>query len=94
MLAYVRRPAEARAIATHALDLAVQQQGTRNVDLLPYIILNNIRVELALGNPSGVLDLLEKYGAERGMPSFKYMQLDPTFASLQGNPRFEQLSGR
>ena len=64
MLAYVRRPAEARAIATHALDLAVQQQGTRNVDLLPYIILNNIRVELALGNPSGVLDLLEKYGIQ------------------------------
>ena len=60
-------------------------------DIKSYVIVNAIRIELALGNPSGALDILEKNMALAGMPSPGMLALDPTYTSLRGNPRFEKL---
>ena len=62
-----------------------------SVDIESYVIVNAVRIELALGNPSGALDILEKNMALAGMPSPGMLALDPTYASLRGNPRFEKL---
>jgi serine/threonine-protein kinase len=88
VLAYARKPAEARAAAAKALAVIGADQSAV---LYSYVILNAIRIELALGNTNGALDILEREWAVPGMPTFKFLQPDPTFTSLKGNPRFEKL---
>ena len=86
VLAYAKRPAEARAAVARARVAPADVQ-----DLGSYILINAVRIELALGNPSGALDILEKNAALPGMPGPNFLALDPTYASLRGNPRFEKL---
>ena len=89
MLAYVRKPAEARAASARAQELAattLQSSGLKQ-----YVALNAVRIELALNNPTGALDLLEKYRNVPGMLTRKYMELDPTFALIRDNSRFAKV---
>ena len=87
VLAYAGHAAEARA----AVARAQAAPDDPAADIKSYVIVNAIRIELALGNPSGALDILEKNMALAGMPSPGMLALDPTYASLRGNPRFEKL---
>ncbi len=80
VLAYAGHAAEARA----AVARAQAAPDDPAADIKSYVIVNAIRIELALGNPSGALDILEKNMALAGMPSPGMLALDPTYASLQG----------
>jgi tetratricopeptide (TPR) repeat protein len=87
MLAYSGKASEARAAAELALKLNDEwRQRQRG-----YVLLNAARIELALGNKSRALDHLEASRALGGHLTPQWLMLDPTFASLKGEPRFEKL---
>jgi tetratricopeptide (TPR) repeat protein len=76
--------------------------GERGVALLPvskhayygpYIQHQLARVYLLLGEPERALDQLEPLLAIPYYLSPGWLRIDPTFASLRGNPRFERLVG-
>ena len=88
-LAYVGRKAEAIA------------EGERGVALLPpekdalfgpYQVHLLARIYLLTGENEKALDLLEQLLARPYYLSPGWLRIDPTFASLKGNPRFERLS--
>jgi len=88
-LAYAGRKAEAIA------------EGERGVALLPpekdalggpYQVHQLARIYLLTGEPEKALDLLEQLLARPYYLSPGWLRVDPTFAPLKGNPRFERLS--
>jgi len=88
-LAYTGRKAEAIA------------EGERGVALLPpekdavggpYQVHQLTRIYLLTGEREKALDLLEQLLARPYYLSPGWLRIDPTFASLKGNPRFERLS--
>lgn len=87
MLAYLKKGDEARAQYAKALAL----QSNARTQNGAYSILNAARIELALGNKEAALTYLERLRRENGNYSRYVFQLDPTYASLKGNPRFEAL---
>ena len=56
-----------------------------------YILLNAARIETVLGNKDRAIDFIEESRRKGGILTPQYLSLDPTFASLKGNPRFERL---
>ena len=89
-LAYAGRKGEAIA------------EGERGVALLPpvkdaiggpYQVHLLARIYLLTGEPEKALDLLEQLLARPYYLSPGWLRVDPTFASLKGNPRFERLAG-
>ncbi len=91
MLAYLRRPAEAREFAKRGLDLnqadSVLVQNTHD-----YILLNAARIEAALGNADSALSYLEKLVASTPTVPRREIAQDPTWTALRGNPRFEKIT--
>jgi tetratricopeptide (TPR) repeat protein len=57
----------------------------------PYIRHQLIRVYLVLGETEKALDLLERLVTIPYFLSPQYLAIDPNFAPLRGNPRFERL---
>ena len=86
MLAYAGKAAEARAAYGRALTLDLSAAVQHN-----YILLNAARTELVLGNQARALDFIEEIRKYGGFLTPQYLAVDPTFASLKGNPRFEKL---
>ena len=89
-LAYMGRKAEAIA------------EGERGVALMPvtrdafggaYDQHQLVRIYLILGEPEKALDLLEPLLKIPYFLSPALLRIDPTFAPLRGNPRFERLIG-
>ncbi|MEZ0335701.1 MAG: tetratricopeptide repeat protein, partial [Gemmatimonadales bacterium] len=87
-LAYLGRKAEAIA------------EGERGVSLVPvsrdafsgaYIQLQLVRIYLLVGEPEKALDQLEPLLKMPYYLSPGWLKIDPTFAPLRGNPRFERL---
>ncbi|MDX2207807.1 MAG: protein kinase [Gemmatimonadales bacterium] len=87
MLAYAGRTAEAIVEADRAVSSAREGDNSNG----PYARVQRIRVLMAAGETDkaidGVEDLLQRqYYVTRG-----YLKVDPTYAPLKGNPRFERL---
>ena len=76
VLAYAGKATEARAAAELALKLEDKRTGQRD-----YILLNAVRIELALGNKARALDYIEQMHATGGHLTPAWLTADPTFAS-------------
>ena len=57
----------------------------------PYIQLQLVRIYLLVGEPEKALDQLEPLLKIPYYLSPGWLKIDPTFAPLRGNPRFERL---
>ena len=59
----------------------------------PYIQHRLVRIYLLVGEPEKALDQLEPLLKMPYYLSPGWLRIDPTFAPLKGNPRFERLVG-
>jgi tetratricopeptide (TPR) repeat protein len=84
LLAYLGRAAEARAAITRSL---VANQPIQEA----YNNLNGARVEAALGGRSKAIEYLARAQALDKRLNGQWLSLDPTFASLKGDPAFDRL---
>ncbi len=91
MLAYEGRTAEARA-----QEDTVRTGGGLQAATLAnraYVLMQFVRTSLALGDNDRALADLESLTAIPYIFTPAWLRIDPTFASLRGNPRFERLAG-
>ena len=86
ILAYLGRGEEAKATIARAEELVT---GAANGD---YVAFQGIRVALALGDTDDALNRIEEILKRPYYVTPAWLRVDPTFASLKGNPRFEQLA--
>jgi len=87
-LAYLGRKAEAIAEGQRAVAL---WPISRNAYQGPYIQHQLVRIYLLVGEPEKALDQLEPLLKMPYYLSSGWLRIDPTFAPLKGNPRFERL---
>jgi serine/threonine-protein kinase len=87
-LAYLGRKDEAIAEGQRALALSPISKDAVNG---PYYQHQMARIYLEVGEPEKALDLLEPLLRMPYYLSPGWLRIDPTFAPLKGNPRFEKL---
>jgi eukaryotic-like serine/threonine-protein kinase len=87
MLAFLGRAAEAREAGA----LALARGRFTTADSRNYVLLLHCRINLALGDTKSALDDIDTLLKRPSMLTPAWLRIDPTFASLKGNPRFEQL---
>jgi TolB-like protein/tetratricopeptide (TPR) repeat protein len=90
-LAYAGRRAEAIAEGQRGAALLPMERDAVNG---PYQLHLLARIYLLAGEREKALDLLEQLLARPYYLSPGWLRIDPTFAPLKGNPRFEKLAGR
>ena len=66
-------------------------RATGDLSTIPYLEHVALRLDLALGERERALDKLEPLLHEQYWLSPAWLKIDPTFAPLHGNPRFERL---
>jgi len=88
-LAYSGRKAEAVAEGERGVALLPSEQDALNGPYQTHLL---ARIYLLVGEREKALDLLEQLLARPYYLSPGWLRIDPTFASLRGNPRFERLS--
>ncbi|HEX6992432.1 MAG TPA: protein kinase, partial [Gemmatimonadales bacterium] len=86
-LAYAGQKAEAVAQGLKALSM---RQGERSFSEA-YDRLQLVRIYVVAGEPDHALDQLEQLFEHPFYLTRKWLTIDPLFASLKGNPRFERL---
>jgi tetratricopeptide (TPR) repeat protein len=89
MLAYLGRKAEAMTSVEHALTRMTSNPNDGTSTYSRHIA---IRTYIALGEHEKALDLLVQLVKAPYHISPEWLRLDPTFAPLRGNPRFEKLT--
>ncbi|HTS90067.1 MAG TPA: protein kinase [Gemmatimonadales bacterium] len=87
-LAYLGRKADAIAEGERAVALAPASQDAYGG---PYNLHQLARIYLLVGEPDKALDLLERLLKMPYYLSPEWLRIDPSFAPLHGNPRFERL---
>ena len=87
-LAYLGRNGEAIREGEHAVKLV---PISRDAFLGAYIQHQLVRIYLLVGEPEKALDRLEPLLKIPYLLSPGWLKIDPTFAPLRGNPRFERL---
>jgi len=90
-LAYLGRKAEAIAEGERRVALV---PISRDAIIGPYIQHQLVRIYLVVGEPEKALDQLEPLLKIPYYLSPGWLRIDPTFAPLKGNPRFEWLVAR
>jgi TolB-like protein/Flp pilus assembly protein TadD len=88
-LAYLGRGDEAVRLGRRALDA---QPPSKDAYFGPYRQHQLVRIHLLLGHKEEALDLLEPLLRIPYHLSPGWLRLDPTFAPLRGNPRFERIA--
>jgi serine/threonine-protein kinase len=88
-LAYAGHRSEALAAGERGMALLPVERDYQNGT---YVRLQMARIHLLLGDREKALDLLEAILAKPYYLSPGWLRIDPTYASLKGNPRFEKLS--
>ncbi len=86
MLAYLGRADAARSEIARAMALSTTSDRA-------YLSMLGVRVSLALGDTGHALDGIEWLLKQPSPMTQAWLRIDPTFRSLRGNPRFEQLAG-
>jgi len=97
---YERRMLHALALAYAGRAADAIQEGergaammpiSRNAELAPYMQQLLVRVYMMVGEPDRALDHLAPLLTTRYFLTPEWLRIDPTWAPLRGNPRFEQL---
>ena len=86
MMAYAGHKAEGVALGEQAV--ALERGGKQ---LLSYDMLLLVRTYLAVGEPEKALDEIQKLLQRSYFITPAWLGIDPTFRSLKGNPRFENM---
>jgi eukaryotic-like serine/threonine-protein kinase len=89
-LAYLGRTAEATAEAKEVLNRYGQAISVNS----EYDRLQTVRIYLATGQTDAALDQLDRLLRNGFYITPAWLRLDPTFASLKGNPRFEAMAAK
>jgi tetratricopeptide (TPR) repeat protein len=88
-LAYLGRKADAIREGQRGMEL---QPISKDAFSGPYMQHQMVRIYLLAGEPDKALDLLEPLVKVPYTLSPGLLRIDPTFAPLKGNPRFERLA--
>ncbi len=94
--------ARAAALAGRKQDAVMQadsalklRETTNDATLRPYVLFQAARVFIQAGENERALDLMERLMTMPGTDiTPEYLRIDPSFAPLKGNPRFEKLIAR
>jgi tetratricopeptide (TPR) repeat protein len=87
-LAYLGRKPEAIALADRVLQVRPMEQDYTNGTYFAHVV---ARVYHLAGENDKALDLLERLLQVPYFLSAGWLRIDPTFAELKGNPRFDRL---
>ena len=90
MLGYVGRKADALREAEMAIADTVGYEG----ESISYVLLQRVRMLLAVGERDKALDQLEVVMKRQYWTSPTLLRTDPLYRPLDGNPRFERLANR